>query len=451
MEHYGHIVLMADILQAENVKYCAKAVHIVAKKFTTGEERNLIHRLSSLLKSEAGRHYWRKNRIRFYNFSINEKSIYFDCEINTDSVREQKMIYFLLPSQSNRVRNDLLAYALSTLTGDKFDYLEMDLPITENAVKNLSAYTKAKIKAPIDKTTEVFKFGENAILNFSGGFDSLAALCCMPQGKTKLVSTDFQGWFARETHFFSDFDTNIVTTNFRKASSGDAYNLAGNSWTFMGCVDFLLAETLEADSICFGSIMEASKSNFARWDVLPAQYDVMPFCFAGLKEVKYMRGLTEVGTAILMSKYMPEYINDSLKSLASDGSEKRKRKETLISIILDKMNIRNVKIEQTECRQKTPFGKEFAVDFLCLYIIKNKGIEEAGQMVTDIPEEIVRCVDKMHLTFYEKYDTRFLNDIPSGYRETYLEKLRNAGIELYMENDWEELKQVIFLLEKYER
>lgn len=46
---------------------------------------------------------------------------------------------------------------------------------------------------------------EIAMLNSAAGFDSLAAMCLLPEDSTKLVAVDFGGWFEREAVFSKGF------------------------------------------------------------------------------------------------------------------------------------------------------------------------------------------------------------------------------------------------------
>lgn len=64
------------------------------------------------------------------------------------------------------------------------------------------------------ESTDKEKERTGCILNFSGGFDSLAALYLMPED-TKLVAIDFGGWFEREKEFFKQFHPYTLKTNFR--------------------------------------------------------------------------------------------------------------------------------------------------------------------------------------------------------------------------------------------
>ena len=139
-----------------------------------------------------------------------------------------------------------------------FDEISIDLPLSKNAKLNIENFTKATITAPLQKDAVINKQHQNCsntILNFSGGFDSLAALYLIP-GNVNLVSVDFGGTFSRERNFFAKFCPYTLKTNFRQVQ------LDKNSWTFMGAGALLYAEYLKAEYNVFGTILEATKYHF---------------------------------------------------------------------------------------------------------------------------------------------------------------------------------------------
>ncbi|MCL2082980.1 MAG: hypothetical protein FWH04_07080 [Oscillospiraceae bacterium] len=154
-------------------------------------------------------------------------------------------------------RNDLIAIALSTLCGQAYDRIHIDLVLSAETIMQLGEFTSAEITCAGTDTQPPKKTGgENIALSFSGGFDSLAALCVMPD-ETKLISLDFGHWFKRETDFFEKFDTNIVSTNFRVLKYDKA------SWTFMGVAAILYSDYLGIGHHAFGTIFESDKWRFA--------------------------------------------------------------------------------------------------------------------------------------------------------------------------------------------
>lgn len=385
-------------------------------------------------------------KIAFKNFKIEKGRIDFTCQIWQGKEKTKKEEVWFELDNGIIPGNDAIAYALSTFAGTGFAEVEYELPISAEAKKNIENFTKAVVTAPVLKANaSCDSKGNNVILNFSGGFDSLAALCLMP-ADTKLVSIDFGSWFERERKFFEEFHPYILKTNFRQLK------LDKNSWTFMGTGSILYCGSLNAEYHVFGTIMEATTHQFAESPIAAVQNDVSPFCYAGLKEIRYTNGLTEVGTAIVVSHYLPDKINDSLISLANPKTEKRFRKQLLLDIVCEKFD-RKIIFDKTPAPDnKIPFGTNFAVDFLCLYILKNRGLSAANETVSDIPEEVLSFVGKLDLNFYERINCEYISGSTfqsNKARSEFMGKVLAAGILPYTEKDYKEFRETANFLNKY--
>ena len=378
------------------------------------------------------------------NFNIEKGHIDFKCYI-FDSEKEVEYDIFFDLDDEVIPSNDAIACAISTLAGTTFTDLEINLPISVEMRANIAAFTKASIIAPVNSDAYFTREGRNIVLNFSGGFDSLAAFYLMPKN-VKLVSMDFDGAFKRERNFFEKFHPYTLKTNFRQLK------LDRNSWTFMGIGAILYAEYLSAGFNVFGTILEATKYHFLYKPTSAYNNQTPPFSFIGLKDIRYTNGLTEVGTVIVISHYAPELVNDSLRSLSNPKTEKRYRKETLLDIICKKFN-RNIVFERTDAPDsRIPFGQNISLDFLCFYIIKNAGISIAANTISDIPNEVLQLANKLELTFYERLNCEFIsgNTFPNNEsKASFMQRILECGVLPYTENDYKEFREVINLLNYY--
>ena len=380
-------------------------------------------------------------------------SIRFSGEEIIDFQDKKQELFFELPD-GIIPDNNLLGYVIATMVGKKYDKVTIDLELDEDTRRNIEKFTNAEVivrgicneKISIEKEN-------NIILNFSGGFDSLAVLCLLPKEKVKLVFVDFGGWFEREKKFAEKFSIYCVKTNFRRTSMSEkSLNLAANDWRFMGCGAILLSNYLKASFNVFGTILEASVNHFMPVNTYNCNVDIEPFSNIGMKDIGVIRGITEIGTAMIVSKYVPELINESLNSLAAKNSEKRKRKEILVRIV-DKKFHRNLPyIESQECNEKIKFGTNFALDFLVLYIIKNCGIEVANETIIEIPNEAIQLSKNLELNFYERLNTNYISTFPDKEMKAfYFEKLLQADIIPYTEEDWKEYRIVADFLNHYHK
>lgn len=377
----------------------------------------------------------------FKNFKIEEMLITFNIHTSETGKDDEKIdnIYFKF-NKPNNPSTDSIAITLSTLCGKYFNEIYIDLKVSEDVLNKISDFTNAKVTVKeILPEINYNTSGTNAIINFSGGFDSLAAACLIPDAK--LVSLDFGGWFEREANFFKIFDPYIVETNFRKLRY-DKY-----SWTFMGAGALLYHDTLNAKYNVFGTSLESTPYNY--FQSFAENKKDYPFSYLGFDEIKMIRGLSEVASTMLITKFKPELVNESLCSLSAPKTEKRYRKQLFAEIISEKYN-RNVYIEKTEPPEtQINFGASFPRDFQVFYIIKNCGLEESLKLVKNIPEEIVDISNKLSLDFYEKYNPNYLKHLPKDIRNHIIKQLSLADILPYNETDWEEFKIIRKYLAKY--
>ena len=207
---------------------------------------------------------------------------------------------------------------------------------------------------------------------------------------TKLVAIDFGLGFEREENFFKNFNPYVLKTNVRKSLDADH-----NSWEFMGIGAILYSNYLNAGYHVFGTIMEASKENFLPNFRLPISVFNAPFCYCGLKEMRYINGLTEIGTSIIASYYDENKIANSLISLSNPGTEKR---------------------------------------------------------MSEIPDEAVRISTELDLKFYERLNCSCLNGttlVNDKLRSDMIKKVMEAGVYPYTESDYDEYRQVANFLNKY--
>lgn len=381
-------------------------------------------------------------KMKFSNL-VNQSGIILCNYVDNDgsNTLEFNLIPAITPS------NDLIAIALSTLCGrNNYDEITFDFAIKQETIEKLKTFTHANIIANIDNapnnTAKIEK--TNGALSFSGGFDSLAAKCLMPDN-TKLVSMDFGGKFAREGIFFSKFPTHIVKTNILETP------LKKNSWSFMGIAAILFSDHLGIKYHTFGGILEASSNNFSKKPVAAKNVTFPPFESAGMVNAPYVLGITEIGTAMILLTYTPDLIIDSLNSVANNGESKKYRKQLIAVTAAKRMKIPFHIDKFDKPNHKFIFGKSFADDFLVFYFIKYSGLELTQKLVENIPEEVIELANKLTLKFYERINTNFLEFFPQELLSGLLDKAANASILPYTKQDWDELEEVTNLLRLYHK
>lgn len=381
--------------------------------------------------------------IKFHSFvDLSEGG--FECVICASDRPQPDRVWFKMRPRPSTLSEDAMALTMSTLCGQDYSAIDIDLSISRTVFDAIREFTKAELS--VRKVTDALPKGgrSGCALNFSGGFDSLAARAILPEG-TPLVSVHFEGGFDREAEFFTKFDPCVVSTNFRALK----YDRA--SWTFMGVGMLLFAETLGCRDIIFGTILEASDWQFLKDPPASRRTRIAPFAGLGLKSPPLMQGLSEVGTAMVVAKFYPELIAGALQSLAAPGSEKLYRKYLLAKMSLEN---RGVSISLPECRETEPnraakWGEHFGCDVLSLYMIKHFGLETAQKMVRGIPDKANELAKRLSLRFLTRMNTNFLKAVPSGLAGCALSRLSDAGILPYDERDWEEFAEVRTFLSSY--
>ena len=382
-------------------------------------------------------------KIRFDSFNKNMGKITFHIKtFEDDNILKDDEIFFKL-SENFEVNDNLLAISLSTFCGTKYDYIYYDLNIHPDTIKNISVFTHANVESKgIDNSEFLNKNNNRIALNFSGGLDSLSAKYLLGN-QAELVSISF---FGNEYNFFKKFNPYILDTNFRKLGYAD------NHWTFMGVGAILFSDYLNLKYHTFGTILEAFHLHATLEYSSREFYIEPPFHLAGLTDLKFIQGLTEIGTALISAKVFPYLINDSLVSLAMPGTEKRYRKQLIIQILKKKFDLNDVFVELTpppEENLRLEWGNFFAIDFLSLYILKYAGIEETSNIMLNIPNEVINFVENHRLDFYEKFNPNFLNNLPENIKSEVSKNLLKANIYMYDQTDFIELNEVIKFLSEY--
>ncbi|MEU5467402.1 hypothetical protein [Kocuria salsicia] len=364
-------------------------------------------------------------------------SIPFHEETRTDSLT------FTLP-QDWVLDTDLVALALTTLLGTKYStvvFSDAISPETRGAVESVTQaeWVTGAARSPVSDSPPQ---RNDLALNFSGGFDSLAAQALLPRD-AHLISLDFGGPFAREREFFKDFPTHTISTNFRESG----FSL--NTWSFMGVGSILLRDYLNLQTYSFGAILEASPWHFNA-GMTSGNLRQAWFNQAGLTIFNPVIGLTEVGTAMIILSHRPELALRSLASVAGAGSLKHTRKLLLLHaaarhapgpISLDPVNVEQPPLGV--------FGTNLANDFLSFYLYRVLGPEYTTLLVGDIPADVLNRIRPLSLDFYEKINTNFYSGVSPSLAAHALHEAAVSQCVPYTYTDWQEFLEVKNILAQF--
>lgn len=352
-----------------------------------------------------------------------------------DGTKRAETIYFTVPDGFH-AHPDLVATALATLCGKKYKVVSFDFAGSTGAQQAIEATygIKLEFKGALHPPRQG---GDAILLNFSGGFDSMAAQALTVGKPIQLLSMDFGGAFAREEAYFRDFDTVICRTDLRHKG------FHRNDWRFMAVGSLLMADMLKLGTIGFGSILEASPWNFRRsYGGKPPDDNL--FGALDLQQTSWVRGLTEFGTAMVMLASKPEAIAPSLASLAAQGTEKFLRKQLLVEVAAEVLGLPVPATgERVPPREPVAYGTAFAIDFLALYFVKRLGRDYVSTFITDIPDDAeTNEILTANLDFYLKYNPGFIEHIPLSMRNHVLGRMHEAGVYPYNETDFQSFVRV---------
>jgi len=341
------------------------------------------------------------------------------------------------------IREDLIAIALATLCGTKYDEINMELTVSKVTKEYIEKFTKSKLSISTnDYSMVVTKSNHNHTLNFSGGFDSLASLAFLPKNSS-LVSMNFGGHFKREMSMIKRFNSHIVTTNILKT------DFRKNSWLFMLIASILYKDYLDTSYNISGGVIGAGflkNSNFIKNYSTPSLISA-----ANMKSIPYTLSLSEIAAIRVAALNYPDLMEDSLISLANPKEEKRFRKQLLLEIEIERSNL-DINLSNAVKPPAKPhfnWGDNILLDHLALYIIKYRGYDEALLTVNNIPMEAKKLVDSLDLTFYDRYFTDVLKFIPKKFQRDYINTLFDSGIRPFEKNDWIEYEKTLKFLSDF--
>lgn len=345
---------------------------------------------------------------------------------------------------------DTIALILASFCGSVYDHVYMDLCICRDTFEQINNWLNAdfSVKAVLEKEylsdysrSETF-IKPHAIMNFSGGMDSLAFLCCLPP-EIKLVSIYFTG-YEREYKYFRKYSTHIVKTNVRRFIPIDE-----NSWEFMGFASILYRDYYpDTNCLLFGSIAEAARWGLVRHESRIIEQGVPLFHAAGLILPHLTHSLTELGTAMIIAHYKPEEMLGSLCSIEDIGSEKLYRKECLSNIACSILGLAPIVNEYHFPENKMTFGHYITTDVLSLCVAKHLGVDYAAAIYEELPRGFEEFVQTHSLEFFKKIKQDNLSVEPKELIQFFCNRCEQAGLEYYHEDDYREIEEVLAFLDQ---
>ncbi|HAW1909491.1 DUF6395 domain-containing protein [Escherichia coli] len=364
-----------------------------------------------------------------------------------------KEISFNIPNDFF-ISNDSLVALIVACRPKLLSEISFDFAISERAKAIIEKDYNLKV-VKIGSKSEIPFFGfdidggnnertEN-YLNFSGGVDSLGAYY-LTRKSAHLISIDFGSRFARESNFFSEWNTYIVKTNFRDKPFNEKID-----WRFIAAGAILMSDYLKIKTLFFGTILEASpwwfkfedRNSFENSNV----YQV--FRLANLKIAQPVASLSEYGTTLLALKFGESTLDKSVISSSDIGSSKFFRKSLLQKIVKNEI-ISPEWVERNKPKTINHTGQSFSEDILALYFASKLGIDFVNKNIIKTSADFDEISNSVDMSFFEKYNQKNLSVIPIELRNEFQEIIRICGMKPYDQEDIINFNKVRnYLDEKY--
>lgn len=373
------------------------------------------------------------NRIAFKDIDVSSDGV-LRCAVTRETTEDfwVELPYSFEPSV------DLIAAAFASLCGTAFEVIEIDLPVGPLLAQQIELATQSKLIH--QSGTDIRRLrGSSQALNFSGGFDSLAARIMMPNAH--LVSLDFGGRFSRERRFFERFDPLIFSTNLVDLK------LNRYAWTFMGLGTTLLRDELDLRSYSFGSIQAGSLPRlFSR----PLDQSTMGLTIAnslGMVNENSVAGISEIGAIQVVARRQPGILLDALTSVALPDEDKFQRKHQMLETVSNDLALPLQLPDRTSPKTKPTWGESFARDLASIFVAKRQGPDGvANSYAQGLPSYVVERLEVVNVTFMERFNPHAYRgvkpDILAGW---YAHLIMNEVIP-YERQDWFDAANVMKLL-----
>lgn len=359
--------------------------------------------------------------------------------IRCDVVREESNEFWVQLPYSFTPMPDIVAACFVALCGSHFDEIHVDLPLDSSFRERLEASAKAKITSRVGVEVRRRR-GEKKALNFSGGFDSLAARSLVPDAD--LIALDFGGRFSREREFFHRFEPYTLATNLVDIG------LNRYSWQFMGMGSILMLDELDIGTYSFGSILAGSLPRLLQG---VASQDGMQVKAAGVLGQMCRNpvvGVTEIGTLGMVLKADPSIMLDVLKSVALPREDKAIRKNQLLRAVGVEVGI-PLRVPSLEAfKPRREWGTSMATDLSSLYVMQVLGVDEvAGTYIDGVPDQVAEAVPTLNLDFMWRVNSHAYRGVEGRILSEWYRIFLDAGLRPYDREDWGHADAAVALLQ----
>ena len=354
--------------------------------------------------------------------------------IGLTTKHQRDHLHFSVP-EGFRAHSDLVASAVAPLLGSSYAHITFDFPVSEPVRMQVAARTRAEVVSI--GAEDVRQPGTRLALNFSGGMDSLAAWLLAPDEMVRLA-VDFGRWFQRERKSFEPLAPDVIcSTDFRAKGYGQT------DWLSMGAAATLFADHLDLSSVGFGTHLAASPLYLRPRGWEPRDPTAPLISAAGLRDGTLTRGLTEFGTSLIVDRYAPGVADDSLSSAARSGSAKMFRKRLIYDSAVAFRGGPRVDIENRRPPyRKIQLWQSYTMDFALIVLMALYPPQFVRRFINKPESGILEAASDIRPDFAFRCNPMFVQQIPPHLRDTVVQRMTTADIEMYGDADWVEYEKL---------
>lgn len=367
-----------------------------------------------------------------------------DIDVSSDGwlrcnvTRETSQEFYIQLPYSFKPAPDLIAATYAILCGRVFDEVTIDLPLGRLQVDTLETALRAKVHHRPGRDIRRRQGTENG-LNFSGGFDSLAAKNIL--NNPHLISLDFGGALIREREFFERFNPYIFPTNLTKLK------LHSYSWQFMGLGAILLRDELQLGSYSFGSIMAGALPRLLSKPLNQGTSGIPIANAFGMTRRNPVAGISEIAAIKIAVMNHPELLVDALMSVAAPQEGKFQRKYQMLEAVSSYVGLPLKMPEVPDRNANTVWGASFAADLSSLFVIQELGVDYVEpSYAKGIPDRVIRSLEDIDLSFMHKFNPQAYEGLDLHVLAGLQSRMIEHGITPFCRKDWEEAAKVVRLL-----
>lgn len=340
--------------------------------------------------------------------------------------------------------NDLVAAAVLTLVGLRFDEVEFNFPISSHCAAILERYYRGVRVGPIDPSLPSRTPGSRMALNFSGGLDSTAVRAMLEHmlgSEFAVVTSEYGRRYAYEAQGYAPYRRDVSCATDLREHRFD------RNGRFNFFVPLLFAEYLDLGSITTGHALFTTND-----DLDPLVFQRPPHFLredlvahaGGLEEVHLSRGIHTLALYTMLLQLAPERAERALPASALAGTRKHYMRAWVLRAAFEDLGMQTPPSLRNLPPPKPLYdlGGSIGADITLLWFVKREGRSAVTALCPQLRAYDLSFLDDFSFDFIRRYHPRYLQLVPQPLQERTLTLLEDCNIEPCTAADLEELTEI---------